>query len=309
MRKLYRYFFPVRGKGFSGGKGQKRRSDQISQIQQIFPNQKFIDNYPELLRCNEQYFNLAGKIDVGDYLVRYHELTKSWLQYPVVVKNLKGWVDSQGNSWPRLHPMHQTIVDIIKEYRPKSVCEVGAGSGMVAKYVYASVDGKIELTCIEGSASHISSMKENFTFTTGSHILEPNINVNAKVIEAVAQNIPMSDGEVELLYTCTLQLHIPFVAAVLASAEYARVSKKYILHVEGIHVDAVPIVNWVSAWRRNLAGIFPRLGRLIRSESDGLLIDYSRLYSLLGFKTIKKIILKDPYSNDYDYIVFLAERE
>jgi hypothetical protein len=309
LHKIYRYFLPLRGSGFSGDGRQKIRSDQMKQINSYFPNQTFIDNFPELLKCNEQMINVAGKLDIGEILKQYHDSIKNWSHYGTPVKNLSDWADSKGNSWPKLHPLHQLMCDMIVKLNPSSVCEIGAGAGTVAKYIYASMNNKIDLTCVEGCSEHLELMKNNFTICKDDSLsIKPNINVKAKIISGIAQNIPLKENEVDLLYTITLQVHIPFVAAVLACCEYARVSKKYIIHIEGHHADGVASSNLVYGWRRLLSTWFPRLRPLLRSKYDGLLIDYTSLYNLLGFKTIKKTIMRDPYSKDYDYIVFVAEK-
>jgi len=224
------------------------------------------------------------------------------------VLNLNGWKCANGNVWPKIHEMHQTICNEVKFLKPTSILEVGAGSGMVAKYVYATLNGEVELTCLEGSSTHLKSMRENFTFGENG-IIQPNINVKANIIEGFAQDIPLPDESIDFLYTCTLHVHLPFVASVMACTEYARVSKKFIMHVEGHHVASVPIENWISRLRYITVKLFPRLERLLRSNYDGLLIDYSRLYKILGYKTVYKKIFSDPYSDDYDYISILLEKE
>ncbi len=43
-------------------------------------------------------------------------------------------------------------------------------------------------------------------------------------------------------------------------------------------------------------------------QQRGLLVDYEALHEKLGYKTLKKEFYRDPFSKDYDYIVYLAEK-
>ena len=285
LQKIKRAIKPARGSGFSGDGKQRQRSKQIQVMSALFENKMFINNFPELLYCNESRTGVAHKIDVAAFMEDYFKSMQTWMNYPTQIPDLKGWVDSKGNKWPNLHPAHQHVVDTYKTYRPASVCEVGAGAGVVAKYVFAASDQKVKLACVEGSATHLAAMKLNFSGT--SDIIAPNIKVNAEVVKAAAQKIPFADNSYELVYTCTLMMHVPYIAAVLAACEMARVSSKYVLHVEGYHTDGI-------------AGF--------RDKYNLLLLDYERLYHKLGFQTVKKFFYQDPYSTEYDYIVYLAEK-
>lgn len=285
LQKLKRSVKPVRGQGFAGDSKQRQRSKQIAIMSGLFKNQAFINRFPELLFCNESRTGVSDKTDVAAFMEKYFQSTKTWMNYPTQIPDLKGWVDSKGHKWPAIHVAHQHVVDTYKTYRPSSVCEVGAGAGVVAKYVYAASEQKVKLTCVEGSESHLAAMKLNFSGS--SDIIAPNIKVNAEVVKAAAQNLPFADNSFEMVYTCTLMMHVPYIAAVLAACELARVSSKYVLHVEGYHTDGI-------------AGF--------RDNYNLLLLDYESLYRELGFKTIKKFFYQDPYSTEYDYIVYLAQK-
>jgi ubiquinone/menaquinone biosynthesis C-methylase UbiE len=121
-----------------------------------------------------------------------------------------------------------------------------------------------------------------------SKLIAPNIEVKANVVKAAAQNLPFEDNSFDLVYTCTLMMHVPYIAAVLAAAEFARVSSKYVLHVEGYHTDGIV--------------------RNFKSKYNFLLLDYQRLYEKLGFRMVKEFFYQDPYSTEYDYIVYLGEK-
>ena len=286
LRRLKRSIKPVRGLGFPGDGRQRQRSEQIEIIGKLFPNKTFLNNYPELLRCNESHTGVADNMDVSAELEGYHKSLSTWMNYADQISDLKGWVDPKGHIWPKIHIAHQHVVDTYKELKPASVCEVGAGAGVVAKYVYAASNNQVALTCVEGSEKHLASMKEHFSLA--SKLIAPNIEVKANVVKAAAQNLPFSDNSFEMVYTCTLMMHIPYIPAVLAASEFARVSSKYVLHVEGYHTDGIV--------------------RTFKSKYNFLLLDYERLYKKLGYKTVKKFFYKDPYSTEYDYIVFLAEK-
>lgn len=287
LRRMKRALKPVRGLGFSGDGRQQQRSKQIEIIGKLFPNKAFIEHYPELLACNESYVSVADKTDVAAELLDYHKATQSWLNYSDQIPDLAGWVDSKGHVWPKLHPAHQHVVDAYNRLKPVSVCEVGAGAGVVAKYVYAASGGKVKLACVEGSNPHLEAMKLNFS--GDSNIILPNIKVDAEIVKAAAQHMPFADNSFELVYTCTLMMHLPYIPAVLAVAEMARVTSKYILHVEGYHTDGIV--------------------RTFKNKYNFLLLDYERLYQKLGFKTVVKQFYQDPYSTEYDYVIFLAEKK
>jgi SAM-dependent methyltransferase len=285
IRSKLSKFKTKRGTGFPGDGKQQLRTKQIEIMRGLTKNEAFISHFPELLTCNESWTTVADKIDVGEWIKDFFAHTKSWMNYADQIQSLEAWVDSKGHVWPNLHPAHQHVVDACKELRPASVLEVGAGAGVVAKYVYAAMNGEVKLSCLEGSDAHIAEMKENFN---KSKIIPPDIEVKADVVKGVVQAAPFADNSFELVYTCTVMMHNSYIAAVLAAAEIARISSKYVLHVEGNHTD----------------GIF----KLYKSKHDLLLIDYERLYEKLGYKTIKKMYYQDPYSTDYDYVVYLAEK-
>lgn len=275
---------PIRGVGFPGDGRQKRRSEQIEVLRQLGANEFFINNFPELLCCNESRWSIANKIDVSEEIEKYFTITKEWMNYPVAVPDLRDWRDPKGHDWQNPHPAIKHVLDICRELHPTSVLDVGAGAGVVTKYLSAHLGESPRLTCLEGSDSHIAAMKENFNF---SDIIPPKLEVKADIVKGVAQKMPFPDNSFAMVFTCTVMMHNPFIPAVLAACEMARVSSKYILHVEGYHTDGIAS---------------------LRHKYNLRVPDYERLYDKLGFKTIKKFFYQDPYAKDYDYIVFLAEK-
>lgn len=286
IKKILRKIFkPIRGVGFPGDGRQRQRSKQVEVFDILKVNKIFKENFPELLACNEARESVADKIDISADIENYFGLTKAWMNYAAQVPDLKDWRDSKGHAWPNLHPALQHVIDTYKEIKPSSVCDIGAGAGVVSKYIFAASGGQVNLTCLEGSDAHIAAMKQNFF---NSDIIPPKMDVKANIVKGFAQSLPFGDNSFDMVFTCTVMMHMPFIAAVLAACEMARVSSKYILHVEGYHVDGIP--------------------KNVRGKYNSLLIDYERLYAKLGYKKVKKFFYRDPYETDYDYVVFLAEK-
>lgn len=274
-----------RGIGFPGDGTQQLRTKQIEILSSLTKNKKFISHYPELLLCNEKHEGVADKIDVSKKLATYFEHTNSWLNYADQASSLKDWVDIKGGSrWPNIHATHRHVVDICKELNVKKICDVGAGAGVVSKYIYAE-HKDAEITCLEGSVKHIAEMQENFN---NSDIIIPKIKVDADIVKGLIQNAPFKDDTFDLVFTCTVIMHNAYIPAVLAISEMTRISSKYVLYVEGYHTDGIPA--------------------LYGDKYDRLLVDYEALHEKLGYKTLKKEFYRDPFSKDYDYIVYLAEK-
>lgn len=216
---------------------------------------------------------------------KYEKASTKWKIYPDPVRDLTRWVDTRnGTGWGNLHPTHSAIVKSCQRLKPLSVCEVGAGAGVVAKYVFASLPGLQQMTCVEGSPTHMAQMERNFG--AGSPI-PPHIQVDATIVNATAQKLPFADRHFELTYTCTVIMHMPFVPAVLALCEIARCSSRYVVHSEGLHTEGICFS---------------------RRREDLLIPDYARIYQLLGFRTLVNEVHEDPFDARYARIEFIAER-
>jgi hypothetical protein len=83
-------------------------------------------------------------------------------------------------------------------------------------------------------------------------------------------------------------MHNSFIPATLAIAEMTRISSRYVLYVEGYHVDGIP--------------------KIYGSKYERLVVDYEKIHTLLGYKTIEKTFHRDPHSPDYEYVIYLAEK-
>ena len=96
----------------------------------------------------------------------YLDSLKTWENYGPVL-TLDGW-RHEIYEYPHIHPHYRKLLATIKRLSPKTVCEVGAGAGVVAKYVYDAMNGDVELSCVEGSSIHREHMKENFSASSAS---------------------------------------------------------------------------------------------------------------------------------------------
>ena len=117
------------------------------------------------------------------------------------------------------------VLDVIKEYKPAKVLEAWAGSGKLAKMVYDVLDGNVDLVCVENNKEYYRQMLENFNTMQ----YEPKRLVNATTILGSIDDLSQIDDQsIDLTYTHTVMMHIPFISAVAVASELARVTKKYI---------------------------------------------------------------------------------
>ena len=245
----------------------------------------------DLLACNlngvpvEKFKILNDRIEKD--LDLYEKSTEMQSNYSPV-DSLEDWINPK-YPYPNIHPHHQKILDVIKNYEPKSACELGAGAGQVSKYVYAN-NPSIDLCCVENSRVHSAQMLENFESRTG--VIPPDIKVNAKIVNNSIhglQNV-LADGSYELVFTCTVMMHLPFLIAPAVACEAARISSRYVLHIENKNDK----IN--AAIRGDTSEIW-----------DGLTIDYKALYDKLGFNCVFYEEVPDPHA-DCEYVYFLAEK-
>lgn len=240
----------------------------------------------ELLKCN-----LLKVVEFPEDLLAeesrlYEESVEDWLFYDCV-PSLSGWKNGI-YEYPSIHPIHNRVVETVRNLKAHRVCEAGSGAGVVAKYVYADVPG-VELTCMEGSERHLNQMRENFDGLSG--IIPPKMSVKANIVKGILQKAPFEDGLFDLVYTCTVMMHIPFLMVPKAVMELSRITNRYILHVENKNDK----INTVCMGRQ-------------RSPLNRLCVDYKRMYELVGVKTIKYEEFKDPHSES-TYVYFLGEKE
>jgi ubiquinone/menaquinone biosynthesis C-methylase UbiE len=241
----------------------------------------------ELLKCNRDGLNVAAICDVENEMRLYEKSLENHTNY-VPVPELYEWINEY--TYPNIHPTHQIVLDIINELGVLNICEVGAGAGRVSKLAYAQ-NNQLNLTCIEASDTHLKQMKENFG--DQSNVILPDIKVPATIIKGQVpylKSIP--DNSFDLVFTCTVMMHLPYIPAILSAQEMARLSHKYILHVEN--------KNEGHSWYNMSVVNSPSM-----SSVNELSIDYVTLYNKLGYKTIKYFEYPDPYS-PATFIVYLG---
>ena len=239
----------------------------------------------DMLKCN-----LSGVNDFPEWVLDeenklYMDGVGGWRVYECV-STLSGW-KSEMYEYPSIHLFHRKVVDTVKSLGINSVCEAGAGAGVVAKYVYAS-QKDLNFTCLEGSDKHLSQMRENFNESSG--IISPKVTVNVNIVKGILQSIPFKDNYFDLVYTCSVMMHVPFLMVPKAVLELSRITRRYVLHVENKN----DIINTVCMGRQR----FP-LNRLC--------IDYERMYKMAGVNTLKYEVFKDPHSES-NCIYFLGEK-
>ena len=226
-----------------------------------------IKDYQGLLSCNVN--DVPASEFKEDLLKEEYEIylksLENWDNYGSV-PSLEGWTFKDYH-YPIMHPTLKKIIDQIRNIKPASVCDVGAGAGVVSKFVYDLLKPEVEIYSVEGSPHHLSQMRENFKGS--SKVIAPQLEVKANIIEGIAQDIPLEDNAAELVYTCTVMMHIPFLMVPAAAKEIARVSSGHIVHSEN-HNTAV---NSVAIGQQ-------------KSPLNYLQIDYPALYKKLGIETV-----------------------
>ena len=245
--------------------------------------------YKELLSCNLEGVDFT---DISDSILEkendiYLNGINNWNDVYGEVSSLNEWTHEL-YEYPNIHPNHRKLMDVLKDKQPKSVCEVGAGCGMVSKYCYDLLGPDVKLISVEGSPTHREQMKQNFS--KSSKIILPQIEVVSDIIEGIAQNLPLEDNSVELLYTCTLTMHIPFLMIPQALKEFVRVSSEYVVHVENLNDK----INTVVMGKQ-------------QSELNRLCVDYKKMYETLGVKTLSYELFDDPQA-PCQYICYVGEK-
>ena len=243
-----------------------------------------IDNsYLELLNCNLEKISKFDLDTLREEWIIYELSLHDWSIYDPVSR-LEDW-KHQYYVYPNIHPIHKKVIDTVASLPINTVCEIGAGAGTVAKYIYHT-NNNIQLTCVEGSDIHLKQMQQNFN--KNSQVILPQITVNANIIKGSAQEIMLPAASQDLVYTCTVLMHIPYLMAIKAIENMANISKKYILHLERKDGNIV-------------------MGRL-KSPLNYLQIDYQMIYEKLGFRTIKYEEFPYPENDRLSCIYYLGEK-
>ena len=247
-----------------------------------------------LLNCNKENFDFSE--------VNFDELQKQYLNYlkfstkdfdkiyPTVAP-LEMW-EMTDFPFPELHPAHKKIIDLVSKYKPNSICEIGAGAGVVTKLLYnAYSDAKYY--SVEPNKNHIKLMEENFQST--SEIIKPQIEVDTEIIHAPVQRLPLEDCSVEFVFSCTVMMHIPFLMIPDSVSEISRISSKYVLHVENPNDEINAVVTPHNKLKMNDKSI------------NKLRINYEEMYKSLGFIVEESSSWRDPFA-DCSYVSYLFKR-
>ncbi len=249
------------------------------------------DNFNQLLKCNLAKQDIGILCNVGYEEKLYANALSNEVNYSGI-SSLAEWNVFEYD-FPDIHPTHRILLDTILPLGISSVCDLGAGCGKLSKYLYAS-NPRMDITCVEHNSRHLAQIKENFEINTG--IIKPDIPVKAKIIKGCLPDLSFlpSDGY-DLVFTCTVMMHLPFIIAVKSAQEIVRVSKKYILHIENKNEGS----DWYNMTVINPSGMSPL---------NCIGIDYVRLYESLGVKTMRYCEFKD-VSSPATFILYLGQKE
>jgi len=177
--------------------------------------------------------------------------------------------------YPNMDERHRYIVDTIKKENYKKIIDLGAGCGMISKYVYDANPQLEELVCIENNSVHCSQMLENFK--TNTDIILPNIEVNANIINTSLHNLKQfPDNYFDVGFTCTVLMHIPFIIAIPIMCEIARICKN-IINVENTN----EMINCVVKGQTKL-------------KEEYYCIDYLKFYEKKNFEILEYKNIPDP---------------
>lgn len=246
--------------------------------------------YEELFKCNYRNNNVMRSSDIAKEMEIYCQALANGSNYGSTA-TLEDWNDPS-YVYPNIHPYHAYIVDTVLSLPVNTVCDMGAGSGKIAKYLYA-LDPDLEITCIEHNESHLQQLQENFE--TRPNVMEPKGKVRAQIVNGALPYLSLfPDNCFEMVYTCTVMMHLPYIPAILAAQELARISSRYVLHIENKNVGPSPFDRTIIL----PAGMSP-----VNFNA----IDYQSVYEKLGFKTIKCFDFKDP-NTPATYVYYLGEK-
>jgi SAM-dependent methyltransferase len=203
--------------------------------------------------------------DVSTAIRNYESMASRHGNYLLTARRLSDWYRDELTYRDPGWGMSR-ILDITGKLCPRKVLEPGAGAGKLAKMVYDVLDGDVDLFCVENNKDHYMQMLANFKEMR----YEPKREVMATSILGSIHEMPQFRNNMfDLTYTHTVMMHIPFIPALRAAQELARVTGGHILHVENKNI---------------ISNVFPESNR--RKKIDSLPLDYRKLYDMLGFETI-----------------------
>ena len=248
-------------------------------------------SYADLYMCNFQKKDVAKLCNLDKEMESYKKALDTQNNYSPIPE-LAIWNDPM-YIYPNIHPYHKYIVDTVKEFSDiSSVCELGAGCGKIIKYLYAE-NNQLDLTCIEQSDIHLQQIFQNFYFK--KDIIYPDLEVKATILKGAAPFLSqIKESSFDCVYTCTVMMHLPYIVAVQSARELARITSKYVLHIEN--------KNTGPEWYNRAIVLSPGM-----SDINYVAIDYKAIYESLNFKTIRYFEFSDPHS-PATYIYYLGEK-
>lgn len=199
-------------------------------------------NYTSKMKLENWSFKVNG-IDMGD---KYQSINAHGI--PVLVEH---------------------IYNIVPTLDVKSILDGGAGGGMNTKILSTKLDNDTKFYCVENYVKHCEHIEANLG--EQYNINKPHVKVNNfEVINSSLHDIPLADDSVELCFTHAVMSHIPFLPAILAVEELARVSSKYVLHVE----------------QKNSVNNIVVPGYTKHETNKKCTMNYPKIYEKLGFKEV-----------------------
>ena len=264
-------------------------------------NKVFLENYKTLVNFNLKNFDFSKiDLDILEEIKKYNKHLDTWEIYNWDTEIIK---KSSKYIYPDFHPAIKKLVNICNTLNVKNILDVGSGNGKVTKYLYDLLINKeqkeCKFSCLEGKKLHINEMIRNFK-ANNENITMPNINVKANFFNGNSQNMEFKDNNFDMVFTMTVMMHQPFIPALLTLCECARVTNKYVLHVENKNFDPNN-----KNYRHNCTCISSKLGL---SELNRLPLDYKSIYEFLGFKTIQYYDFYDKNVPDALYTLYLGEK-
>jgi SAM-dependent methyltransferase len=185
------------------------------------------DEIIDLLKCNLNNVNLIDTIGVDGILKcidDYSISTNEHRNYLTDNSSLSNWYED-GIVYPNVSEYMKPVIDVVKNYKPYSILEAGAGGGKLSKMVYDLMDGDVDLHCVENNTEHYNQMLKNFN----ELIFEPKRIIKAKTYLSSIDNMSeFEDNKFNLTYTHTVMMHIPYISAILSAKELARDRKSVV---------------------------------------------------------------------------------
>jgi phospholipid N-methyltransferase len=251
-------------------------------------NETFRHIYKDLLDCNinrEEISKIISDQEIESELETYHVSIVNNTNYIPVsssVSTLEYWREPYH---PHLFPL--LINHYCGSLNCKDICELGAGVGNISKCLKHGYP-VCNLTAIEANETNFRLLQNNLINTP--MVLEPYGLADIKTLRLSGHNLSsIPDKSFDMVYTCTVLMHIPYLPQLAVICEIARISSKYVMHVE----------NTVAA---------TAIGDMKNHYLNTRTTDYPAVYSLLGFKTIRNDIRPYPDSKDHNVRIFIAER-